>query len=64
MKRTTEAREHAVVHLDCEVCAERSVLSVPPQRAPYGIVDCPGCGATYLVDLDSDREDRRFQAAF
>jgi Zn-finger nucleic acid-binding protein len=63
MKRTTEERAHAAAHLDCEVCAESSVLLIPRQRAPYGIVDCPRCGATYLVSLDSGEEGSQPRAA-
>lgn len=64
MKRTKEERAGAVAHLDCEVCAENSVIMLDsPQRAPYGIVDCPRCGATYLVSLDSREEESRPQAA-
>lgn len=63
MKRITEERARAAVHLDCEVCTEKSVMSIPPQRAPYGIIDCPRCGTTYLVSLDSEDEARQPQAA-
>jgi rRNA maturation protein Nop10 len=63
MKRTTEERAHAAVHLDCEVCAEKSVISIPPQHALYAIVDCPRCGATYLVSLDSREKASQPQAA-
>jgi hypothetical protein len=59
MKRTMEERAHSVVHLDCEVCTENSVVLIPRQRAPYGIVDCPRCGVTYLVSLDSQEEGSR-----
>jgi hypothetical protein len=59
MKRTIEERAHSVVHLDCEVCTESSVMLIPRQRAPYGIVDCPRCGVTYLVSLDSWEEGSR-----
>jgi hypothetical protein len=52
MQRTPEVEMSAGVHLVCEVCDERSIVVVPPQRAPYGIVDCPRCGSTYLVRLD------------
>ena len=54
MKRTE--RTQASVHLGCEVCAEKSVMSIPRQRAPVGIVDCPCCGTAYLVILEP-RED-------
>lgn len=56
MKRTMKERAHSVVHLECEVCTESSVMLIPRQRAPYGIVDCPCCGVTYLVSLDSHEE--------
>jgi len=56
MKRTMGEREHAGVHLDCEVCKEKSVAVIPPQHAPFGIVDCPRCGATYLVSLEPREE--------
>ena len=59
MKRTTEERARVTIHLDCEVCAEKSALLIPRQRAPYGIVDCPSCGATYLVSLDARDEASR-----
>jgi DNA-directed RNA polymerase subunit M/transcription elongation factor TFIIS len=59
MKRTMEERAHSVVHLDCEVCTESSVMLIPRQRASNGIVDCPRCGVTYLVSLDSWEEGSR-----
>ena len=59
MKRTREERAHSIVNLDCEACTEKSLMLIPRQRAPYGIVDCPRCGATYLVSLDSREEGRR-----
>ena len=51
MRRITHERDEMVIHLDCEVCAKQTDVPVPRQRAPYGIVDCPGCGATYMVSL-------------
>jgi uncharacterized Zn finger protein len=63
VKRTTEERADTAVHLDCEVCAEKSVTLIPRQRAPYAIVDCPRCGTTYLVSLDSREEASRPQSA-
>ena len=59
MKRTMEERAHSVVHLDCEVCTESSVMLIPRQRAPYGIVGCPCCGVTYLVNLDAWEDEHR-----
>jgi hypothetical protein len=59
MKRTMEERVHSVVYLDCEVCAEKSLMLIPRQRALYGIVDCPRCGVTYLVSLESREEEDR-----
>ena len=59
MKRTMEERAHSVVHLDCEVCTESSVMLIPRQRAPYGIVGCPCCGVTYLVSLDAWEDEHR-----
>jgi hypothetical protein len=51
-----EERARTATHLDCEVCKEKSVMLIPPQRTLYGIVDCPGCGETYLVSLVSREE--------
>lgn len=53
MKPTMQAKTTSHVRLDCEVCAESSIIDIPAQRAPYGIVDCPRCGSTYLVSLDA-----------
>jgi uncharacterized Zn finger protein len=47
------------IHLDCEVCAETSVVEVAPRRAPCGIVACPRCGSTYLVSLDAKASSSR-----
>ena len=44
------------IHLDCEVCAEESLVAIPPQRARYGAIDCPECGSTYLVRLETGDE--------
>jgi hypothetical protein len=59
VNRTMEEQAQWVVCLDCEVCVEESLLLIPRQRAPYGIVDCPRCGVTYLVSLDSREEASR-----
>ena len=59
MEPLAHERTATQVRLDCEVCAETSVVEVPPQRAPYGIVDCPRCGGTYLVSLDANASSRR-----
>jgi uncharacterized Zn finger protein len=53
MKRTTQNDAHIAIRLDCEVCSKTTELVVPRQRAPFGIVDCSGCGETYMVSLDS-----------
>lgn len=56
MKRTTQDDAHVAIRLDCEVCSKTTELVVPRQRAPYGLIDCAGCGATYMVSLDSRDE--------
>jgi len=56
MKRTTPDDALVAIHLDCEVCLKTTELVVPRRRAPYGLIDCAGCGATYMVSLDSRDE--------
>ena len=56
MKRTTQDDAHVAIRLDCEVCSKTTELVVPRRRAPYGLIDCAGCGATYMVLLDSRNE--------
>jgi uncharacterized Zn finger protein len=53
MEHSTRPQTATQVHLDCEVCSRTSVVEVPAQRAPLGIVDCPLCGDTYIVSLDA-----------
>jgi hypothetical protein len=53
MEHSTCQQAATRVHLDCEVCSRTSVVEIPAQRAPYGIVDCPLCGDTYIVSLDA-----------
>jgi uncharacterized Zn finger protein len=56
MNRTTLDDACVAIHLDCEVCSKTTELVVPRQRAPFGLIDCPGCGATYMVSLDWPNE--------
>jgi uncharacterized Zn finger protein len=56
MNRTIRDDACVAVRLDCEVCSKTTELVVARQRAPFGIVDCSGCGATYMVSLDSRDE--------
>jgi uncharacterized Zn finger protein len=56
VKQTTQDDARVAIHLDCEVCSKTTELVVPRRRSPYGLIDCSGCGETYMVLLDSRDE--------
>ncbi len=52
----------AHIHLACEVCAEEFRVAISAYEARSSVVECPRCGRTDLILLDS-RYDAGLRAA-